>query len=230
MHALDKLEKTIDYKFRNRNLLEEALVHSSVLNENNTPGIVSNERLEYLGDAVVGLIIAQELFQMLPKAPEGELTRLRSGLVCRATLGFLAKRIELGNYLLIGRGEEASGGRTKPANLARGLEALFGAVYLDGGIKEARKVALKLYGNELEELAHNQACADSKSQLQELTQSKNLGKPSYRIVSSEGPVHAPRFTAEVSIDNKLLATGKGKSKKLAEADAAFNAINILALQ
>ena len=229
MPSLETLEAKLDYRFKNRDLLQQALVHSSLLNENHAPGLVSNERLEYLGDAVIGLVIAHELFNMMPGAEEGELTRLRSGLVCRSTMGFLAKKIELGNYLFIGKGEESSGGRTKAANLSRGFEALLGAVYLDGGLESARSVALNIYGKELEHLALNQACADSKSSLQELTQSKKLGKPVYRILDAEGPVHQPFFTAEVSIDSIPIARGQGKSKKLAENNAAFNAIGELAL-
>ncbi len=221
------LEAKIGYSFSDRQRLERALTHSSLVNENNMPSENSNERLEYLGDAVLGLIIAHELYSLMPRAPEGRLTRLRAGLVCRATLAYLAGKLELGRYLRMGKGEEASGGRSKPANLARGMEALFGAMFLDGGLDESRRVILNLYGDELEELALNQACADSKSELQQLTQARKLGKPSYRIIETSGPAHNPAFTAQVSIEDRILATGKGRSKKTAEANAAFNAIKAL---
>ncbi|MDD5605527.1 MAG: ribonuclease III [Dehalococcoidales bacterium] len=222
-----ELEQVLNYHFENKALFQEALVHSSLLNENHAPGIESNERLEYLGDAVLGLVVAHELFILMPEVDEGELTRLRSRLVCSATLGFLGKKIQLGNYLFMGKGEEASGGRTKTTNLARGLEAVLGAIYLDGGLESARSVIRRLYGKELEEIAHNQLCTDSKSRLQEIAQAERLGIPVYKIIESNGPVHKPEFTAEVLLENKVIATGKGKSKKLAEADAAYNAIQIL---
>jgi ribonuclease-3 len=222
-----ELEQTLDYYFQDKDLLQEALVHSSLLNENHAPGIECNERLEYLGDAALGLIIAHELFVLMPEVDEGELTRLRSRLVCSATLGFLGKNIQLGRYLFMGKGEEASGGRNKATNLARGLEAILGAVYLDGGLEKTRGVIRRLYGSELQEIAHSQLCADSKSRLQEIAHAMRLGFPVYNIVESNGPVHKPEFTAEVILEDKVIATGKGKSKKLAEADAAFNAIKLL---
>jgi len=224
------LESKLNYTFNNRQLLEESLVHSSLLNENPGTVIVSNERLEYLGDAVLGLVTAHELFLMMPKADEGVLTHLRSRLVCRATLGFLAKKIDLGAYLSIGRGEEASGGRSKAANLASGLEALLGAVYLDGGLDAAGGVIRHIFGKHLQEFALNEMCADSKSNLQEFTQAKKMGTPTYRIVGSSGPVHEPYFTAEVLLNDKVIAAGSGKSKKLAEANAAYNALNAMSAE
>ncbi|MDD2471549.1 MAG: ribonuclease III [Dehalococcoidales bacterium] len=222
-----ELEQALGYHFQNRELLREALVHSSLLNENHAPGIESNERLEYLGDAALGLIIAHELFVQMPEVDEGELTRLRSTLVCSATLGLLGNDINLGKYMFMGKGEEASGGRSKATNLARGLEAVLGAVYLDGGLGEARGVILRLYGKDLNNITSSQLCTDSKSRLQELAQARKLGAPSYNIVESRGPVHSPDFVAEVLLEDKVIATGRGKSKKTAEADAASHALQIL---
>jgi ribonuclease-3 len=224
---ISELEKALDFQFQNKNLLQKALVHSSLLNENHAEGIESNERLEYLGDAVLGLVVAHDLFDILPSANEGELTRLRSRLVRSSTLGYLGKKIKLGEYMFMGKGEEASGGRTKPTNLARCMEAVLGAVYLDSGIDSTRNVIRHLYGKELDEITHNQLCTDSKSHLQELAQTRKMGAPHYNIIDSSGPVHNPNFTAEVLLENRVIATGKGKSKKLAEADAAHNAILIL---
>jgi len=227
MADIKDLEGNLNYTFNDRKLLEESLVHSSRLNENPGNELVSNERLEYLGDAVLGLVTAHELFLMMPRADEGVLTHLRSRLVCRATLGFLANNIGLGAYLSIGRGEEASGGRSKAANLASGLEALLGAVYLDGGLDAAGRVIRHIFGKHLQEFALNEVCADSKSNLQEFTQAKKMGTPIYRIVGSSGPVHEPHFTAEVLLNDKVIAAGNGKSKKLAEANAAYNALTAM---
>jgi len=227
MAEIIELEGILDYRFSDTALLRQSLVHGSVLNENQAPDTQSNERMEYLGDAVLGLIIAHQLYDMMPSVAEGELTRLRAGLVCRSTLALLAGRINLGEYLFVGKGEEASGGRSKPANLARGLEAVIGAVYLDGGLDKARHVIQHLYGSELEQLALNQACADSKSRLQEFVQARQMGQPTYRIINTEGPVHAPMFTAEVLLNDAPIASGTGRSKKLAESRAAFNALKEL---
>ncbi len=223
----EELEKQLNYSFKNPGLLKEALVHSSLLNERSIPNVASNERLEYLGDAVVGLIIARELFLMIPNATEGELTQLRSSLVCRSTLATLARKIGLGKHFFIGKGEEATGGRDKPANLARGLEAVLGAIYLDGGLEKAKQVTLELYDDLIEKTALNQESGDYKSSLQELVQLKKLGEVTYHITDTSGPAHEPDFTVEVRLDDDTIATGKGKNKKAAETEAAFKALNFL---
>ena len=227
MAGLSELEQALGYHFKNKGLVQEALVHSSLLNENHAPGIESNERLEYLGDAALGLVIAQELFISMPQADEGKLTNMRSRLVCSSTLSYLSKSINLGEYLLMGKGEKATGGQNKSANLVGAMEALLGAIFLDGGLDQTRDVIRRLYGDELRAIAHNQAFTDSKSHLQELTQANQLGVLRYNIAKTSGPVHKPEFTAEVLLEDKVIATGTGRSKKLAESDAAYKAIQIL---
>jgi ribonuclease-3 len=224
---LSELEQALGYHFKNKGLVQEALVHSSLLNENHAPGIESNERLEYLGDAALGLVIAQELFISMPQADEGKLTSMRSRLVCSSTLSYLGRGINLGDHLIMGKGEKATGGQNKSTNLAGAMEALLGAIFLDGGLDQTRDVIRRLYGDELRAIAHNQVFTDSKSRLQELTQANQLGVLRYNIAKTSGPVHKPEFTAEVLLEDKVIATGTGRSKKLAEADAAYKAMRIL---
>ena len=200
---LTALQEALGVHFREPSLLEQALVHSSYVNENPELAPTSNERLEFLGDAVLGLIFADKLYQDFPHSPEGELTRFRSWLVRRSTLARVAINIRLGDYLYMGRGEEASGGRSKPANLAGALEAVIAAIYLDQGIATTRDFILRLSGNELEKLASQEAEIDYKSQLQELIQARQQATPSYHIVEASGPDHNRHFTAEVRVGGDL---------------------------
>jgi ribonuclease III len=221
------LQKDIGITFRNPELLELAMVHSSYINEK--PGLVrdSNERLEFLGDAVLGLVIAEKLYQDLPESAEGELTQLRSALVRRETLAGMARMINLGEYLTLGKGEQSGGGRDKPANLAGAFEALIAAVYLDQGISTARQFILKLFGNEIYKQADQGAGTDYKSRLQEVIQSKHQIAPSYQIIQATGPDHAKEFVVEVRLGEKVLGQGSGKSKKIAEMEAAHSVLKSL---
>jgi ribonuclease-3 len=224
---LKTLQKTLKVRFKHPSLLEQALVHSSYVNEN--PGLVTtdNERLEFLGDAVLGFIVAEELYKRFPRFSEGEMTRLRSLLVRQDALSRMARAIKLGDYLYLGRGEEASGGRRKPANLAGALEAVIAAVLLDRGLNTARKFILKLADRELKKALSQGVEADYKSRLQELIQARQQQAPSYRLVEAKGPDHDRRFTVEVRVGDRVLGRGSGKNKKSAEAEAARSALDQL---
>jgi ribonuclease-3 len=223
---LAALQKALGVSFNNPSLLEQALVHSSYLNEN--PAIAaSNQRLEFLGDAVLGLVIAQELYRRLPQSSEGKMTELRSWLVRGDALSRLAKSISLGSYLYMGKGEEASGGRDKPANLAGALEAAMGAIFLDQGFNTARDFILKLMGKELDKALSQGVEADYKSQLQELIQARHQPAPTYQVIEATGPDHDRSFTVEVRLGDTVLGRGRGKSKKSAEEEAARSALEQL---
>ena len=223
----NELQKTLGVSFQQPDLLTQALTHSSYANEN--PGIAptSNERLEFLGDAILGLIVAENLFRDFPGMSEGEMTRLRSILVKQETLARVAESIKLGNYLYLGKGEEASGGRDKPANLARALEALIAAVYLDQGSAATEQLVLEILDTELLKTLYQGAIIDYKSQLQELLQAKTQQTPVYNLIETQGPDHNKNFTVEVRLGNDMLATGVGRSKKKAETEAARIALEKL---
>jgi ribonuclease III len=227
MANISSLEQKIEVTFNNPELLALALVHSSYINEK--PGLAkdSNERLEFLGDAVLGLVIAEKLFQDLPESAEGELTRLRSALVRRETLAQIARTINLGEYLYLGKGEEAGGGRNKPANLAGAFEALIAAIYLDQNISIVRIFILRLFGKEIYKQAHQGAGTDFKSRLQELIQAEHQTAPSYHIIQATGPDHAKEFVVEVRMGDNVLGRGSGKSKKIAEMEAAHSVLKTL---
>jgi ribonuclease-3 len=227
VYDIDSLQESLSVRFVNLPLLEQALIHSSYLNE--YPGTVtaSNERLEFLGDAVLGFIVAEKLYQGFPGLAEGEMTRVRSVLVRGETLAQVARRLKLGDYLYLGKGEEAGGGRQKPANLSGGLEAVIAAVYLDRGLAVTRKLVLGWLTEELQEVAGRGKGVDYKSQLQEVIQSEYHSSPSYRTIQAAGPDHDKLFTVEVMIGDKVLGMGAGKSKKLAETEAACDALEQL---
>jgi ribonuclease III len=227
MADIKRFQQKLKITFNNSDLLELALVHSSYINEK--PGVApdSNERLEFLGDAVLGMVIAEKLFQDLPESAEGELTRLRSALVRRETLAQIARIIDLGDYLYLGKGEESGGGRDKPANLAGAFEALIAAIYLDQNIAVARNFILKLFGTEIYKQAHQGAGTDYKSKLQEVIQAEHQTAPSYHIIQATGPDHAKEFIVEVRIGDKVLGCGSGKSKKTAEMEAAHLVLKTL---
>jgi ribonuclease-3 len=217
------MEKAIGVSFKDRALLELALVHSSYCNENPILAPESNERLEFFGDAVLGFIIAEKLYRENPALTEGELSKLRAELVRRETLAEIADRINLGNYLYMGKGEDASGGRKKPANLASALEALIAAVFLDWGMTTTRGMVLGLLREGISHAAAG-ASANFKSRLQELLQSKRQHPPKYHTVAEDGPPHDRTFMVEVMVNGNVLGVGHGKSKKEAEMDAARSAL------
>jgi ribonuclease-3 len=227
MPDIAALQKALGITFKEPALLEQALVHSSYINENPAFSPGHNERLELLGDAVLGLIIAEELYRNFPDITEGELTRLRAALVRRDTLARIARFISLGDFLYMGKGEEAGGGRSKPSNLAGALEAVIGAVYLDRGLAKSRDVVARLFAAEWPKLTRPGAGVDYKSRLQELIQSRFQQPPVYRLVEETGQPHDRTFTVEVTLNNEVLGRGYGKSKKLAETEAARAALERL---
>lgn len=221
---MDKLEKKLGYTFQNRSLLENALTHSSYANENRAKGLQSNERLEFLGDSVLGMVTADYLFRTHPDLPEGDLTRTRAALVCEGSLVEVAQELDLGNYLLLGKGEDAGGGRTRPSIVADAVEAVIAAVYLDGGIGSARKLITHFILDVEEEKLGSR---DYKTALQELVQRENGQVLEYQLINSTGPDHAKVFEVEVRLNGAGVGAGAGRSKKEAEQAAAKAAIGKL---
>jgi ribonuclease III len=216
----DDCQKRLGISFHKESLLEQAFVHSSYSNEN--PDFIwpSNERLEFLGDAVFNIVVTEKLYEEFPKLHEGELTEIRACLVCRDTLAELASSLNLGDWLLLGRGEETNEGRTKTSNLANAMEALVGALYLDQGLDKARKFILREVEPELEKLRAGKTTPNYKALVQELIQGQKKPTPVYRLVEATGPDHNKQFTAEILVDGEALGSGTGKSKKVAESQAA----------
>ena len=225
---MQELEKKLNYTFRNPLLLEEALNHSSYANEHRSVQLKSNERLEFLGDSVLGFVTAEFLFARHPDLPEGDLTRIRAALVCEQSLHEVAQKLDLGTYLKLGRGEEAGGGRTRPSILADAMEAIFAAVYLDGGVQEASALIHRvLLDVEREEIVKERR-RDYKTALQELVQRQVGQELTYRMVGEQGPDHAKVFQAEVRLNGEPVGSGFGRSKKEAEQAAAKAALEALA--
>jgi ribonuclease-3 len=223
----DALQKTIGYRFRDRGLLEHAMTHTSRANEDVTGGVVDNESLEFLGDAVLGFIIADTLFREFPDWDEGEKSKTKASMVSTFALGKQAERLHLGDHLLLGRGEEKTGGRRKQALLADTYEALIAAIYLDGGIDAARAFIKREFTSLIAEARkHGRAGAqDYKSGLQELVQARSQPLPEYRLVGTFGPDHEKRFEVEVLVGGESLARASGPSKKEAEQEAARLALS-----
>lgn len=216
------LEERLDYHFKDISLLENALIHSSYANEHHLGGIHSNERLEFLGDSILGVVVADSLYRTFPELPEGNLTRLRASLVCENSLVLVAKELQLGAYLKLGKGEEAGGGRTRPSINADAVEAVLAAVYLDGGIDEARRIIQRFILNNMAKAY--EASRDYKTALQELVQRKSGQVLTYHLVGESGPDHAKQFTMEVRLNEQPVGQGTGRSKKEAEQMAARAAI------
>ncbi|MCY4578145.1 MAG: ribonuclease III [Chloroflexi bacterium] len=221
------LEQRLGVTFCDKSLLTLALTHSSRLNESIDATSDCNERLEFLGDAVLGAAIAQELYARHPEQQEGVLTSMRSSIVRGETLADVARRLELGRHLLMGAGEVSTGGCERASNLAAAFEAIVGAVFLDQGYESARLFCLDKLGSHIASLNATPNPQHPKSALQELVQGKRLPAPKYRIIDTEGQPHAPTFTAEVVVDGAVLGTGTGRSKSLAEQEAAREALAAL---
>ncbi|MBI2166558.1 MAG: ribonuclease III [Chloroflexi bacterium] len=222
----EAIQDKLGVVFRDPLLLREALVHPSYSNENpNCP--FDNERLEFLGDALLDYMAAERFFREYPGASEGDLTSLRVAVVNGETLSQVALRLGLGEYLYLGQGEEATGGRVRPSNLASALEALIGALYLDRGIEFVREWVTQVFGEELAQLRARGVPKDAKSQLQERVQALSLGPPEYRLVEERGPAHAPRFLIEVLVGRRVLGRGEGRRKAEAEKAAAQVALQQL---
>ena len=216
------LEAAIGYHFHNISLLQNALTHSSYANERWHNSLLSNERLEFLGDSILGMLVAEYLFRSFPNRPEGELTRMRADMVCEKTLAAVANSIHLGDHLLLGHGEEQGGGRSRDSILADAVESVIAACFLDGGMEAALGIIRRFILVEVPVTRlHN---ADYKTQLQELVQQKRNQALSYSLTGESGPDHDKQFEVEVSINGSVVGTGRGSSKKRAEQDAARAAI------
>ena len=223
MPDLKRFQQIIGYHFANEALLRQALTHSSYANEKHMKKLSDNERLEFLGDAVLELVSSEFLFNEYPNRTEGQLTKLRASIVCEPTLAQCTKQMELGAYILLGKGEELTGGRTRKSILSDALEAVIGAIYLDGGFANAKEFVLKYI---LTDVEHKQLFYDSKTILQEVVQGEHE-TISYVLLSEKGPDHDKTFEVAVKIGDRQFATGQGHTKKAAEQEAAYRALLIL---
>ena len=221
---LAEFERNLGYTFKDKSLLRNALTHSSYANEHKKEGMGSNERLEFLGDAILGLVVAEHLFTANPDKPEGELTKLRADLVCEKNLAHVAVELGLGNVLRLGHGESHGGGSHRPSMLADAVEAVLAASYLDGGMEVPRDIIHRLILQRKPVAAGN---GDYKTRFQELVQRKKDQVISYALVGESGPDHDKTFTVEVSVNGVVVGTGTGSSKKRAEQDAAHCAMDKL---
>lgn len=222
---LDELQSNLDYKFKNVNLLNRALTHSSYANENKMKSYENNERLEFLGDVVVNLIVSDYLYKTYPELPEGELTKKRATIVCESSLAFAAKKINLGKYVLLGKGEEATGGRDRESILADTFESLTGAMYTDSGILLTDKVLLEMFEEEvIYALSKGSLFIDYKTNLQEVLQKNSKSKIQYSVEKEVGPDHNKKFYMNVIVENKIIGKGIGRNKKEAEQMAAKQAL------
>ncbi len=218
---LTKLQDEIGYTFQNKELIMKALRHSSYINENNLKRIDCNERIEFLGDAILELICSEFLYGKYPEASEGRLTKMRARLVCESSLAYAASQFHLGDNIQLGKGEERSGGRKRESIISDACEALIGAIYLDGGIEPARAFVLnKILGF----LVDKQLYIDHKTELQELVQKKQEIMPKYIIIDEQGPQHEKTYVARVYVGERVMGEGCGRSKKQAEQEAAKNAL------
>lgn len=217
------LEQKLQYTFQNKSLLENALRHSSYANESRDRGVTSNERLEFLGDSVLGFITAKYLYDNYPQMPEGKMTRTRAELVCEAALHKVALELELGSYILLGKGEEHSGGRTRPSILADAVESIIAAMFLDGGMNAAERFVLDRVLTGLDS-GLPVFSSDNKTSLQELIQQKSGQKLSYQVTGESGPDHCKQFTVSVYLNGTAVGSGVGRTKKEAEQAAAGDAL------
>lgn len=220
----DSLDQLLDYNFKNKELIEQALKHRSILPTLHQQRMQSNERLELLGDAVLGLAVTEFLYNRYPDKDEGDLTAMKSLLVSRKILAKVANRLKLGNHLLLSESEIKSGGRTRQSIVADAMESVIAALYLDGGLAPARKFVVDNVLNNFEDILNEKQHKNFKSILLEYAQGHNFGSPSYVVRSENGPDHQKTFTVDVLIQNKIVGEGVGKSKKHAEQNAAQAAI------
>jgi len=218
---LNELQQNIGYQFKQESLLRQALTHSSYAHEKNLKELMDNERLEFLGDAVLEVVSSEFLFKNHPEMNEGQMTKLRASLVCEQSLAACARELDLGNFLLLGNGEDLTGGRERDSILSDAWEALIGAMYLDGGFTSAKEFILKYV---LTDIEHKKLFYDSKTMLQELIQNKYKQSLHYVLLSEDGPDHNKIFTVQAYMDDTPLLTGKGRTKKAAEQNAAYQSL------
>ena len=224
---MEQLQKKLGYAFYDRALLETAMHHSSYANEHRSEGVESNERLEFLGDSVLGFVTAEYLYARHPGMPEGDLTRIRAALVCEKSLHEAAVRLGLGDHLCLGKGEELGGGRQRPSILADATEAVFAAVYLDGGMAAASQMIHRVLLDWQKEEVVEEKRRDYKTTLQELVQRRATGELHYRMVREYGPDHCKTFISEVHLNSNVIGTGRGRSKKESEQQAAREALKLM---
>ena len=223
---LSSLENLLDYSFADKELLVMSLTHSTYAYEHRSVVIYDNERLEFLGDGILDFVAADALFRQKKSCDEGYLSKTRALIVCESTLAGIAREFGIGRFLLLGKGEESTGGREKPSNLANVMEAIFAAVYLDGGFDKARDLILRVLSDSIETALSGEMLFDYKSKVLELAQTKgNVHSVRFEIIDESGPVHDRSYTAAVFLDDRLFGQGVGHSKKLAEQDAAKTAYN-----
>lgn len=218
---LKELQEKIGYTFKDSSLLTLAMSHSSYANEKHLSKLGCNERLEFLGDAVLEIVSSDFLFHRFPDMPEGDLTKTRASMVCEPTLAYCAEQIDLGSYLLLGKGEDATGGRTRNSVVSDAMEALIGAIYLDGGFTSAKEFILNFVLNDME---HKKLFYDSKTILQEMVQARGTELLSYELLEETGPDHNKTFQVAALIGNQEISRGLGRTKKAAEQRAAYQAI------
>ncbi len=225
---MERLEKNLKYTFKNKELLKNALAHSSYANEKKGSA-TSNERLEFLGDSVLSIVVSEHIYKNFPNLPEGQLTRLRASLVCEKTLCGFSKRLEVGDFLLLGKGEKANGGATRPSILADAFEAILAAIYLDGGMEPAKRHVLRFIQSELSHL-EGENFKDYKTELQEIIQRNPEEKLTYVLIGESGPDHDKSFTVEVHLNSNVIGEGTGHSKKNAEQAAAKKALELMGIE
>jgi len=229
--SLSLLETVLFYVFRNPHLLQQALTHKSYVNETKEKDRKDNERFEFLGDAVLDLVMCQELLERFPALPEGDLSKMKAKMVSEAVLAEVARQIDLGDYLFLGKGEMQSEGQEKPSLLSDTLEALIAAIYLDAGshngLGEARRIILSLFSGVMQTLEGGQLIFDFKTTLQEYSQKKFAALPVYRLMNERGPDHEKQFEVGVFLNDSLCGIGIGKSKKVAEQEAAQKALSAI---
>lgn len=221
---IKKFEKSISYEFDNKDIIREALTHSSYANENKEDDVKFNERLEFLGDSVLSIVVSEYIFKELPDLPEGELTKIRARIVCEASLAEVARKIELGKYIKLGRGEELTGGRKRSSILADGFEAILASLYLDSGFEKTKIFILEIMKEKIDEAINGEILLDYKTKLQEKVQAKTKDKLSYHIYDENGPDHNKTFFVQVKLNDVVLGKGQGSNKKEAEQAAAKEAI------
>ena len=224
MTKLEELQDKIGYKFTEEKLLRQAVTHSSFANEKHLKKHSDNERLEFLGDAVLEIVSSEFLYKNYPKKSEGDLTKFRASLVCEPTLALCTREIDLGKYLYLGKGEDLNGGRMRNSILSDALEAVIGAIYLDGGFENAKKFIHRFI---LTDIEHKKLFYDCKTSLQEVIQGHYEEELNYRLVSEEGPDHDKKFSVEARIGEKVIGRGIGHTKKAAEQEAAYQALLLL---
>ncbi len=224
MNALKEFQEIIGYKFTSEELLKNALTHSSYANENRTRKIIFNERLEFLGDSVLSLVVSRYIYENFPKLPEGKLTKMRAAVVCERSLWECASNIELGKYIILGHGEEVSGGRTRMSILSDAFEALIAAIYLDSSLETAREWILGQLYETIVDASRGKMFKDYKTDFQEQMQKRGEVTIKYDVVSESGPDHNKSFVVNLYANGKLMGNGEGASKKKAEQNAAQNAL------